>query len=132
MKKAAYLALLALFLSSCSSLCSARHFELRGSGEGPENHFGVALSLPYEGSDARYGRILQNQGYDVGASWFIVSHWDTPLSWAEMQKHTNPSGEPVFSGDALEAKVGWGVTGRRHSLGRAAACRNAADQKDGD
>ncbi len=97
MKKAAYLALLGLFLSSCASLCSARHFELRGSGEGPENHFGVAMSFPHAGSAVRYGRVLQNQGYDVGASWFVVSHWDTPLSWAEMQKHTDPMGVPVFS-----------------------------------
>jgi len=97
MKKGTCFVILTLLLSSCGGLCSAKHFELRGSGEGPENHFGVALSLPYDGSDVRYGRILQNQGYDIGASWFIVSHWDTPLSWAEMQKHTNPSGEPVFS-----------------------------------
>ena len=84
----------------------ARHFMLRDSGEGPENHFGVALSFPYEGSEPRYGRILRDRAFGLGATWFIVSHWDTPLSWAAMQRQIDISGQPVFSGvdsETLEA-----------------------------
>ena len=97
MKKAKYLTLLTLFLSASCGICLTRHFELRASGEGPETDFGVAISFPYENSGGLFGRILQNQGYDVGASWFIVSHWNTPLSWAEVQREVNPAGDPVFS-----------------------------------
>ncbi|MBN1591715.1 MAG: hypothetical protein JW941_00540 [Candidatus Coatesbacteria bacterium] len=97
MKRLAYFLLLVLVLSFTGT-STARHFEMLDSGEGPENHFGVAISFPYENSDVRYGRILENQGYELGATWFVVSHWDTPLSWAEVQKFTNPqTGEPFFS-----------------------------------
>lgn len=70
---------------------------MRASGEGPENSFGVAVSIPYEGSDVRYGRILEDSGFDVGATWFIVSHWDTPLAWSVIESHRDRTGNPYFS-----------------------------------
>ncbi len=101
------LTLLVTFLALFpSGLSWARHFRLRASGEGSENHFGVALSFPYEGSESRYGRILRDRAFELGATWFIVSHWDTPLSWAAMQGQTDVLGQPVFSdvdNETLEA-----------------------------
>lgn len=94
-----------LLLLLIGAPCMARHFEMPGSGEVGENPFGVAISLPYEGGDPRYGRILRERGFSLGAGWFIVSHWDTSLAWSKLESTTDTTGNPIMSAVDLETRA---------------------------